>query len=180
MKFRKKNAGFAGKSFGTFAAKTRKEPVALTPEEAWPKLLRYCAYQERSPAEVLRKMAPWQLTEQQQTTLLEKLKEENYLSEERFVAAYTGGKLRMNGWGKTRIKQGLAQKGIAKEVANEALSEVDEKLYLDKLRALLEKERAKYQALPAFQLRQRLYKVALAKGFEFSIIEKEVGLLDSQ
>ncbi len=148
-----------------------KEKKALTAEEAYPRLLRFCAYQERSPAEVVRKMQGFGLETPDQEMLLERLKEENYLSEDRFTSAYTGGKLRQNNWGKVKIRMGLAQKGISREKAQEAIGELDPAVYRAQLEKVLRQWwDGKLKHSPPFEAKSKLYKVGLSRGFESSLV----------
>lgn len=148
-----------------------KAPAPLTLEEAYPRLLRYCAYQERSPAEVVRKMKGFLLSAEDQEVLMAKLIEENYLSEKRFTDVFAGGKLRQNQWGKVKIQAGLAQKGISREKADEAIAHLDPNQYRAQLRKLLEKHwESKLRHLPPIEASSKLYKVGLSRGFESSLV----------
>ena len=65
----------------------------MTTSEALSKLQNYCAYQERSPFEVSRKLDLLKLPRNRQEEVLATLMEDNFLDEYRFAEAYTRGKL---------------------------------------------------------------------------------------
>lgn len=156
-------------------ANEQREP--LTEAEAWPRLLRYCAFQERSPAEVSQKMRGYGLEAEAQERLLERLREENYLSEARFTEAYAGGKLRANRWGERKIAMGLAAKGIDRETIAGQLESMPKEDFRQTLRTLLEKRDAQYHALPPAERRQKLYRLGLSRGFSNDLVAEEVNRL---
>jgi regulatory protein len=93
------------------------------------------------------------------------------LNEERFTSAFTGGKLRQNQWGKVKIQMGLAQKGISREKADEAISQLDQDQYRAQLQALLEKHwNGMLKHLPPLEARAKLYRAGLSRGFESSLV----------
>ncbi len=151
------------------------EPKVLSEAEAWPRLLRYCAFQERAPAEVLKKMRSFNLPADAQERLLERLKEENYLSVDRFTETYAGGKLRSNRWGGRKIAMGLAAKGIEREVITEKLAAVPEAEFRAVLRTLLERrDESQYKHLPPAERRQKLFRLGLSRGFGSDLVSEEV------
>ena len=73
----------------------------------------YCAYQERSQYEVRGKLISLGMRNQELEEIILHLIETNFLNEERFAKAYAQGKLRVKGWGKNKIKQGLLFKQVS-------------------------------------------------------------------
>jgi len=150
-----------------------KEP--LSEAEAWPRLLRYCAYQERSPAEVSQKMRTFKLDADAQARLLIRLQEENFLSADRFAQAYSTGKLRNNRWGERKIAQGLAAKGIDRETIAEKLTTLPANEVRQSLRTLLEKKDGNtYHKLPSLERKTKLYRLGISHGFGHDIVSEEV------
>lgn len=128
-------------------------------ESLYKKLMRYCAYQERAESEVRLKLrllgAPAALGE----TVLEKLREENFVNEERFVRAYVRGKFRINGWGRLKIRNGLRAKGVDEKLISQALSEeIDEKQYREAMRKVVA---------------EKGLKTAFSRGFEVNALGRD-------
>jgi len=63
----------------------------MTTSEALQKLQHYCAYQERSPFEVKRKLGLIKLPKERHEEVIATLMEENFLDEYRFAEAFTRG-----------------------------------------------------------------------------------------
>ena len=76
------------------------------------KMKKYCSYQERSHADVNKKLYELQLDAELRDEITYELIQQNFLNEERFARAIVRGKFRMNDWGKIKIKQQLKQHHI--------------------------------------------------------------------
>ena len=102
------------------------------------KLTRYCAYQERSRAEVRQKLRLLGTDGGTAETIMRRLEEEGYINEERFAGAYVRGKFRINGWGRLKIKNGLRAKGVEENLIRTVLeNEIDKDGYKERLREIL-------------------------------------------
>jgi regulatory protein len=97
----------------------------MTTSEALQKLQHYCAYQERSPFEVKRKLSLIKLPRKYHEEVIATLMEENFLDEYRFAEAFTKGKLNQKHWAPRRIRAGLQEHRIPKVTIDRILSEVD-------------------------------------------------------
>lgn len=107
-------------------------------DSLYKKLMRYCAYQERAEGEVRMKLrllgAPASVCE----AVMKKLKEENFINEDRFARAYVRGKFRINGWGRIKIRNGLRAKGVDEKLISRALSEeIDGKQYQEAMKKVV-------------------------------------------
>lgn len=112
----------------------------LTPAQALQKLKHYCAYQERSHSEVKEKAYGFGLHRQEVDEVISALIQEDYLNEERFAVAFAGGKFRMKGWGRVKIKYELKQRKVSEYCIRKALQEIDESVYQKTLEGLAKKK----------------------------------------
>jgi regulatory protein len=133
-------------------------------------LSRFCAYQERCTQDVLQKMSDLGISQEQRQDLLKKLKQENFLDDQRFATAFVRGKFKLNQWGKMKIKAGLYQKGIPAEILNKALKEIDLEDYFQLAQSLAEKQLPKIKAKNDFEKKQKLHFFLSQRGFESEII----------
>jgi len=142
----------------------------LTKEQALQKLKHYCAYQERCHNDVKEKLYKLGVWKKEHDEIIAALIEENYLNEERFAIAYTGGKFRINSWGRVKIKYALKQKQVSEYCIKKAMKQISEEDYM-KLLNKLAKE--KYAALKADQYLVRKKKTMdylITKGFETNLV----------
>lgn len=136
------------------------------------KIAQYCAYQERSEAEVRHKLQTWQTTEADMEELLQWLKTENYLNETRFAQAFSGGKFRTKKWGKKRLVAEMKRKGVPDSHIQQALQQISPSDYKMTLRQLLAKKLERLQQQDRQSQKQKLLHYALQKGYEFELIDE--------
>ena len=140
-------------------------------EKAFEKVKYFCAYQERSHAEVKKKLYGFGLYKNEVETLLSQLIEENYLNEERFAMAFSGGKFRIKQWGKTKIKYELKQRQVSDYNIKKALSEIGEEDYLKTLQKLAAEKLATLKSEKnIFTKKSKLQNYLVGKGYEFNLI----------
>ena len=136
----------------------------------------FCAYQERTPAEVRQRLAQWEVEGEAADEIIAELISLNYLSQERFAKTYVSGKFRIKKWGKLRIKQELARRGLDEESIQQGMEEINDSSYEETLRQLLIKKEEQLQRTEpdAFKRKQKLVRFALSKGYESGIVWKMV------
>ena len=109
----------------------------LTVEQALIRIQKYCAYQERSQQEVRNRLYQWGLRSHEIESMIVDLIQENFLKEERFATAFTGGKFRQKKWGRGKIKMALQEKRVSPPLIKKALSEISEKDYIKTLKDVI-------------------------------------------
>ncbi|HXS58649.1 MAG TPA: regulatory protein RecX [Hanamia sp.] len=145
----------------------------FTPDQSLPKIKQYCAYQERCHSEVRDKLYSFGLNKGEVEEIISVLITEKYLNEERFAIHYAGGKFRMKGWGKNKIKQALKLKQVSDYCIKKALSQIDlddydrtfQKLAQQKLTILRSEKNI-------FIKKRKLQDFMLQRGFETSLISE--------
>ena len=113
---------------------------SLSKEQAIQKLRHYCAYQERSHAEVQQKLWDLGVRRAEHDEIMATLIEDDYLNEERFAKAFAGGKFRMNEWGRKKILYALKEKKVSEYNIRKAMKEIDDEAYQHLLQKLAEKK----------------------------------------
>ncbi|MFD2962758.1 MULTISPECIES: regulatory protein RecX [Olivibacter] len=142
----------------------------LTRQQAKSKAESYCAYQERSQQEMRDKLYSWGLHPVDVEEIIADLITENFLNEERFALAYASGKFTIKSWGKIKIRQGLKLHQISQRLIQDALNQINQQAYYDKLRGLLEKKAAHLKESDPYKRRNKLAQYALSKGYENDFI----------
>jgi regulatory protein len=144
----------------------------LTKEQALQKLKHYCAYQERSHAEVKEKLYNLGVWKKEHDDIIAVLIEENYLNEERFAIAFARGKFRMKHWGRVKIKYELKQKQVSEYCIKKALKEIDEDEYLKTLQKLAEEKHASLKGEQYLIRKKKTIDYLAQKGFEMELIKQ--------
>ncbi len=128
-----------------YFSKNKQTPQPLTPDEALAKIEHFCAYRERCPQEVHRKMTQLGVRADVAEQIYAVLESDGFVNETRFAQAFAGGKFRINRWGRVRIRLELQQRDISAGQIEAALHTIDELEYRQVLQELLEKKRQQYQ-----------------------------------
>lgn len=148
----------------------KKKPI--TEQEALQKLSALCARAEHSSGEMLEKMRRWQLSEDARERVLDRLIDEKFVDDERFARLFVREKIRFDRWGRRKIEQALYQKGVASDISRRVLDEVDDEAYVAELKKLIAAKRRSVQAESDYELRQKLTKYALGRGFDYNVIRQ--------
>ena len=143
-----------------------------TENEAYLTLAALCAQAEHCQWEMLEKMRRWELPEDAQARVMERLVRERYVDDERYARAFVKDKVRYNKWGRRKVEQALWQKHIADDIRQRTLDEVDDEEYLSVLRPLLKQKRRSTKAQSDYEMNQKLMRFALGRGFTFDIIRQ--------
>jgi len=144
----------------------------LTKEQALQKLRQYCAYQERSHAEVVQKLWDLGVRKAEHDEVVSTLIEEDYLNEERFAIAFAGGKFRMKDWGRKKILYALREKKVSEHNIKRAMREINDEDYFKTLHQIAEKKWELLVGEPPVQRRKKLHDYLLQKGFESPLVNE--------
>ncbi len=141
-------------------------------KEAYLTLAALCAQAEHCQWEMLEKMRRWEVPEEAQARVMQRLVKERYVDDERYARAFVKDKIRYNKWGRRKVDQALWQKHIDEDIRKRVLDEVDDEEYLGVLRPLLKQKRKSTKANNDYELNQKLMRFAMGRGFTFDIIRQ--------
>ncbi len=142
----------------------------LTPDQVLDKMAKYCAYQERCVKDVRDKLKTFDLPQKEKDKIIDYLVDNRFVNDERFARSYVRGKINQSGWGINKIRFHLIQKGIAKDIIDEALTQTDEDLYRQRLIDILKTKSKTVKAENDFERKRKLAAYAMQKGFEGSLV----------
>lgn len=137
----------------------------ITEEEALKRLSDLCAQAEYCPNDIRRKMSLWQLSEELQQRILERLEVDHFIDELRYARAFVRDKFRYNRWGPKRLEMELRCKGIAVDLIQEALMEITPQDANETLLRLLQAKVRTTRGRNDYERAAKLVQFALRKGF---------------
>lgn len=153
-----------------------------TPEQALASLMTLCAKAERSSGDAQRLMARWGVEPGRREEVLDKLIKSRFIDDARYADAYVREKSRLAGWGLYKIKAALAAKGINRETIDAALVQIKPEEAGEKLETLLTRRARTLKAANGYDLRAKLVRYGLARGFDYEtvtgIVERMVKIKD--
>ena len=142
----------------------------ITPDNAFLRLATLCARCEQAEGDLRKKLRDWGIASSDADAIIDRLKQEQYLDNERYARAYCRDKLRFNGWGRIKIAFMLKGKGVEQEFIDAALAQIDEKQYVTILNEALEAKARSLKDKDQQQARASLLRFAASRGFETNLI----------
>ena len=150
----------------------------LTPDQVLDKMAKYCAYQERCVKDVKDKLKTYDIPQESKDEIIDYLLDNRFVNDERFARSFVRGKVNQSGWGVNKIRFHLMQKGIDKDVIDEAFGQTDEEVYKQKLIDILKAKSKTVKAENDFERKRKLATYAMQKGFEGSLVWEVLKDLD--
>lgn len=139
-------------------------------KEAFQKALHYCTYRERSQQEVRDKLFSLGLHSNDVENSIADLITGGFLNEERFARAYAGGKFRINGWGKNKIRNGLLQKKVSPKCIELGLREIDSRDYATKLKKIISSKLKGATKKELLKAKNKAARFAIGRGYESEMV----------
>ena len=147
-------------------------------EQVLDKMAKYCAYQERCVKDVTDKLRSFDIPQEAKNEILAYLLDNRFVDDERFAKAFVKSKINQNGWGLNKIRFHLIQKGIDKDIIDEALAGTDEETYRQRLIEILKIKAKTVKAENDFDKKRKLAAYAMQKGFEADLVWEVLKGLD--
>ena len=130
----------------------------------------YCATAEHCEADVRTKLQTWACAPEHIDKIIDYLKQENFLNDQRYCNAFVRDKFRFNQWGKTKIAMMLRTKNIAEETIAEAIDQIDDETYQQTVTTLLQTKLKGLKYRDEYDRKAKLIRFAQGRGFEYGII----------
>lgn len=147
-----------------------------TEQEAYLKLSALCASAEYCEYDLRKKMRNWEVVSPD--SIFTRLRKERFIDDERYARAFVRDKFRYSHWGRVRISQELRMRKIDSSIIDDALTEIPEEDNLDTLRNLINNKRKSVKGKSDYEIRCKLIRFALGRGFQMDDILKIVGDVD--
>lgn len=147
----------------------------LTEKEVLSRLQTLCARSEHCSHDMREKMMRWGVASDVQDKIVDRLIDDKFIDDERFARVFISDKLRFNHWGRRKIEQALFQKRIPKQISQPILNEITDQEYIEQLIPLIKSKRKSLSSVEDdYELRQRLVRFALQRGFTFDVIRQVI------
>ena len=131
-----------------------------------------CSRQEQCSRHIRQKLNSWKVAAEDAENIIDLLKKEKFLDDQRYANFYIRDKFRFNAWGKIKLTVMLTQKGIPQEVIEEALKQIDPELYKQTCTRLISEKAATLKESNQFKRKGKLFRYAAQRGFESDLIHQ--------
>jgi len=132
--------------------------------------LRLCSQREYCQYDIRLKLREKGVELEEVEQVIAELIKHNYLNDERYVRAFVHDKSKLQGWGPEKIRYALRAKQLPDTLIRMALAEIDPNARKETLRHLLETKRRSIKATSESDLRVKLIRYALSRGFSYEDI----------
>ena len=136
---------------------------------------RYCALSEQCESGVRQKLISWGAASDDVTPIVERLRSEDYLNDERYARAFCEGKLVQQRWGKQKVLYHLRAKHLPKEAIEAGMSVVDDETYFRIMADEMEKKLRTLGGELTPEVRRKMLSFLISRGYSASDISRMLG-----
>lgn len=151
--------------------------ISIQHFEAIKKMEKFCAYQERCTFDVQQKLISLGIEKSGIPAIINELKEQKFLDDQRFAEIFVRSKFKHNNWGEVKIRAALSQKKIDKEIIAEALKQIVSEDNEDKILQLAKQKFSKLKDEDIWKRKQKTASFLISKGFKQSEVFAVIKLL---
>lgn len=134
------------------------------------KAMAQCSHREYCCDDIRNKLVYWGVGNSDAEKIIDVLIRENFINESRYATAFVKDKFRYNKWGKIKISSHLKMKKIPSGIISAALDSIDYDDYAKSLIELISGHRRTVKAKNQYELKAKLLRYGLSKGFESSLL----------
>jgi regulatory protein len=142
------------------------------------KAMAQCSRREFCSDDIRSKLSLWGVEKNDAEKIIKTLIKGNYINESRYAIAFAHDKFKYNKWGKVKIAGHLKLKKLPPEVISSALDSIDNEQYTKLLRGIIEGHRRTIKARNQYDLKAKLLRYGLSKGYESSLLNEILNELD--
>jgi len=143
-----------------------------TTKEVYIKMAAICSRSEQCSTDILKKITGYGIEGDQAGQIIEKLREENFLDDERYVKAYVRDKFRINKWGRIKMRYYLRAKGLKDETIEKGFEEINAENYKDVLIKTMKDKAKTVKKKTRFEKMGQIIRFAQNRGFEPELIHR--------
>jgi regulatory protein len=134
------------------------------------KAMAQCSHREYCCEDIRNKLKSWGVGSADSEKIIDVLLRENFINESRYAKAFVKDKFNYNKWGKIKIASNLRIKKIPADIIGAALDSIDYDAYTKLLSDLITTHRKSVKAKNKYDLKAKLLRYGLSKGFESSLL----------
>lgn len=143
-----------------------------TTQELFARMAALCSRSEKCSTDIHKKIMVTGLSSDEADDIIEKLKAEKFIDDERYIRSYVSDKFKFNKWGKVKIRHYLKIKGLPDELIQTGLNEIDAGKYHETLVKTLKEKARKVKKKNKYEKMGQLIRFAQNRGFEPEIIHR--------
>lgn len=141
-------------------------------KEVYAKMARLCSRSEQCSSDIKKKIISGGIEEDEAELIIQQLKEEKYLNDERYIKAYVKDKFKFNKWGRIKIRHHLRMKHLPEEIIASGLAELDDEKYKAVLIRTMKEKARTVKKKNKYEKMGQIIRFAQNRGFEPELIHR--------
>jgi regulatory protein len=150
---------------------------AVSFEKALKRLQNLCARQEKCTWDIMLKLKLWGVKNEEVQKIVSMLVDEGFVDDRRYASMFAREKSQLNKWGSIKIASALRAKKIDESIIKEALLELQPKFDRATLENIITAKAKQVKAKSPSDLRAKLVRFGLSRGFELEHVVKTVDMV---
>lgn len=147
-------------------------------DELLQRAMRACSAREYCISDIEALLERWGAdSAETRTRIIGRLIKEKFIDEQRYSRAFVLDHFRHSLWGRVKISMALKQKKVNPEAIASGMEAIDEDEYLQLLQKILSDQRRRIKAKNRLDLKGKLLRYALGKGFESHLVYDAINSL---
>jgi regulatory protein len=148
------------------------ETEEKTAQEIFAKMATLCSRSEQCSPDIHKKITAAGLGSDEADEIIEKLKAEKFIDDERYISSYVSDKFKFNKWGKVKIRHYLKMKGLPEELIQNGMDEIDTEKYRGTLIKTMKEKARKVKKKNKYEKMGQIIRFAQNRGFEPEMIHR--------
>jgi regulatory protein len=145
------------------------------------KAMKACSGREYCISDIRSMLERWGAdSEETIEKVIRRLVAESFIDENRYSRAFALDHFRYSHWGKVKITMGLRNRKIPEDAIAYGLEAIDDEEYMALLKKVVDDQRRKIKAKNRFDLKGKLLRHVLGKGFESHLAYEVINSLFSE
>lgn len=141
-------------------------------KEVFQKIAALCSRSEQCSHDIRKKILATGLTEDEAEKILEQLKKEKFIDDERYVKAYVAEKFKINKWGRIKMRYYLRGKGLSDAIIDTGMEEIDKENYKATIIKTMKEKARKVKKKNRFEKMGQIIRFTQSRGFEPELIHR--------
>ena len=141
-------------------------------QEIFSKLARLCSRSEECSPDLRKKIRDLGGDQEMEEAVIQRLQDEKYLDDERFVRAYVRDKFRLNHWGRIKMRYYLKMKGLKDSLIEKGFEEIDGEQYVKLLKKTMTEKAKTIKKKEKFEKMAQVIRFTQSRGFEPELIHR--------
>ncbi len=141
-------------------------------QEIYSKMAAICSRSEQCSFDIRNKILNTGLSSEEADDVIDKLKAERFIDDERYVRSYVSDKFKLNKWGKVKIRHYLKMKGFSDGIIQQGLDTINEDKYRQALLMTMKEKARAVRRKSRYEKMGQIIRFAQNRGYEPELIHR--------